>query len=57
MQMMPQMQWSDTLPDPIEINEMTDGTMEILVNECIVQVPDGWEFEQYRFVRDDGRKR
>lgn len=57
MQLMPQMQWSDTRPEPIEINEMTDGTMEILVNECIVQVPDGWEFEQYRFVRDDGRKR
>ena len=46
MRIAPQMQWSDIKPEPVEINEMTDGTMEILVNECIIEVPDGWEFEQ-----------
>lgn len=46
MRIAPQMQWSDIKPDPVEINEMTDVTMEILVNECIIEVPDGWEFEQ-----------
>lgn len=45
MRIAPQMQWSDVKPEQVEINEQTDGTTEILINECIVEVLDGWEFE------------
>lgn len=50
MRIAPQTQWSDIKPEPVEINEQMDGTVEVIINEDIVQVPDGWKYSQHQII-------